>query len=417
MKKLINIFIHAFNMVQKNLRSYALLSVTVILSFSFLLGFLLWSDSQIYNKYKEVFSVPVTVAEVYPTNFQGHTADLKIEAFKGLLDKIEAEYFQFYVGSVAQGYSVDGSQWGIDRVIEGDIDLLYNLYLVPNQFQDVYFGRVQEFEYVRFLGGKSQLSSPNEVLIDEYFFKILGGEDKEQLLTFSLPIATKDGSVVVRDFTVVGIVSNTSFEKLSVKLEDGKTSYPVYIYASIDLVEEIDIDKKLYFNINSKYNNLIRDLANELNFVFNSSYRYQQEAMTKARLQVLLKGITISILFFLLGINLFSSFNNALKDRCFEIGVKRAIGASKQEIVLQFFFEALIVMSINILLSVVAVINLAVINKTVQKTFFDNHWIIFMNSYSILLFVATTLILSIVFSLIFAFQSTEVEIVKHLKGE
>lgn len=43
-------------MVKKNIRSYALLSVTVVLSFALLLGYLLYTDASLYNKHKEILS-------------------------------------------------------------------------------------------------------------------------------------------------------------------------------------------------------------------------------------------------------------------------------------------------------------------------------------------------------------------------
>ena len=47
---------HAFQMVGRTWKSYALLSVTIVLSFSLLLGYLTFSDSAIYNEYKDLFS-------------------------------------------------------------------------------------------------------------------------------------------------------------------------------------------------------------------------------------------------------------------------------------------------------------------------------------------------------------------------
>ena len=48
--------IHAAQMVWRNRRRYAFLSVTIVLSFSLLLGYLLYTDSRNYNNYKEIFS-------------------------------------------------------------------------------------------------------------------------------------------------------------------------------------------------------------------------------------------------------------------------------------------------------------------------------------------------------------------------
>ena len=41
-------------MVSRTLQSYMLLSVTIVLSFSLLLGYLLYTDPASYNKYKDI---------------------------------------------------------------------------------------------------------------------------------------------------------------------------------------------------------------------------------------------------------------------------------------------------------------------------------------------------------------------------
>lgn len=43
---------HAVVMAGRTLKSYALLSVTIVLSFSLLLGYLVYTDSSLYNDYK-----------------------------------------------------------------------------------------------------------------------------------------------------------------------------------------------------------------------------------------------------------------------------------------------------------------------------------------------------------------------------
>lgn len=44
-------------MVGRTIRSYMLLSVTIVLSFSLLLGYLGFVDSEIYNEYKHIFNI------------------------------------------------------------------------------------------------------------------------------------------------------------------------------------------------------------------------------------------------------------------------------------------------------------------------------------------------------------------------
>ena len=57
MKKHFRIFHHSLTMVGRTLRSYMLLSVTIVLSFSLLLGYLGFVDSEIYNEYKYIFKI------------------------------------------------------------------------------------------------------------------------------------------------------------------------------------------------------------------------------------------------------------------------------------------------------------------------------------------------------------------------
>ena len=54
-RKLSSVLRHSGTMARRNLKTYALLSVTIVLSFSLLLGFLLYTDASLYNQYKDLF--------------------------------------------------------------------------------------------------------------------------------------------------------------------------------------------------------------------------------------------------------------------------------------------------------------------------------------------------------------------------
>ena len=71
MKHSKSILRHAVTMVGRTLKSYALLSVTIVLSFSLLLGYLVFTDSTLYNRYKEEFSANremIYVSDIYLEN-------------------------------------------------------------------------------------------------------------------------------------------------------------------------------------------------------------------------------------------------------------------------------------------------------------------------------------------------------------
>ena len=159
------------------------------------------------------------------------------------------------------------------------------------------------------------------------------------------------------------------------------------------------------------------DYAKELGMVVHSVIEAQTDAMETMRIQVGTKGTIAAVLLLLLGINLYSSFVNALSDRKFEIGVKRAIGAPGYSIVGQFLIESILVMLINILFSVVLVAEGLIFYKLYQRYVMDYQWSAYVSGYSISMFALCAVTLTLVFSLLFAYRSTQVEVVAQLKSE
>ena len=153
-----------------------------------------------------------------------------------------------------------------------------------------------------------------------------------------------------------------------------------------------------------------------------SMYEWQDNAMEMMQSQAGNKAIIACALLVLLGINLYSSFTNALSERKFEIGVKRAIGASAWSIVLQFLYESIIVMLANILVAVAVVADVFIVymyiyERTPDEWGMYNDFILYISPHSVAMFALCAVTLTIVFSIIFAYKSTRVEIVQYLKAE
>ena len=144
---------------------------------------------------------------------------------------------------------------------------------------------------------------------------------------------------------------------------------------------------------------------------------------TSFRTEKKTKAYIAMALFVLLGINLYSSFANALNDRKFEIGVKRAVGASEWSIVRQFLYESVCLMLVNTLLSVwlvtACLIGLKYVREHLaeESRFYCKTFIVYLSPYSLGMFAVCAAGLTLVFSLIFAWRSTRVEIVRYLKAE
>ncbi len=151
-------------------------------------------------------------------------------------------------------------------------------------------------------------------------------------------------------------------------------------------------------------------------------YRDQNEALKKQQQDARIKAILTVGLFLLLGINLYSSFSNALNERKFEIGVKRAIGAGAPQIVGQFTLESLMVLLGDLALSVALVTGAGIAYKLYAQHIPDHlgrsHvFTLYITPWSIGMFSACALALTVVFSLLFSYQATKVQVIDYLKGE
>lgn len=402
-------------MVKRNIKSYGLLSVTIILSFSFILSFFIYSDSSTYNKYKKVFSIPKNIITVGqgPFYYKGNNIDsssidlIKQKILVNRLDKMDnVKYIKY-------SYIVDELNYYSDSKNK----IKARIFFVPRNFFPMYMNNEGEgYSYIKSVNGKSSISSENDVIIDTTLFDMIPN-NSNKTKTINLPINNTKGEKQIKTFNVAGVVSNNENNVVS-QNNDIKERY-VDVYISDKLSNNFkydDLNNIIYIDAQDKVNNVF-NLCKDLNIFTISSFDEQNKAKEEIRNAVYTKSIVVIILIFLLGVNLYSSFNNVLKERAYEIGVKRAIGASKKNIIIQFFLEGIIVIAVNIVISVFASLNLAVIYKFYQKYKLNNQWTIYISSYSILIFLISMIFLGILFSIMFAYRSTKIEIITNLKSE
>lgn len=425
---------HGIRMVRCNLRGYAFLSVTIILSFSLLLGYLVWSDSSTYNKYKDTYSKDRNIVAVYD-------ARLNDRSFAALLKEKAIEYgnescLHFenaYFGSLRNKDSFilleDGRELGL---------IPAHAISVPTHAWDLYATGWEKLDVV-WIDGKQHYDyhlNSGEILIDERLYAMFGLAEKNNVFQLSLGIYyNKDGKLMnhpfAGEFTVVGII--LSEEPLRLEEDENGNAYlasevsPPIAFSSTDFNSTIYPDMNwfpptvvFYSSAPEQIDGLIRSAGITSNI--SAVYKEQAEAMVTIQSEIRLKMLITVALLVLLGINLYSSFSNALNERKFEVGVRRAIGASRWDIVRQFLYEGLLVMFTNILISVWLVLTAALTYKVAREHMAGNEFgryvfTLTISPHSIGMFAACSLTLTLVFSLIFAYKTTQVQVVDHLKSE
>ena len=417
-QKLFGTVRHACLMVGRTVKSYALLSVTVVLSLSLLLGYLCYTDSSLYNQYKTLFSYR-------RGDLVLHDFTLNNQKLQVLLDQIsEVENTQHYLlyeasaGAMETVYTHDSGSIRLHN---------WHLYFYPDHCwtTPLFWWPAGDIVWT---DGRStnniQLDTYEAVINEGLYFALGFDQIQDPVYTFRF-----DNGL---DLTlqIVGYAKDAI--PFSLDLEKGMEAVE-YTNCLILSTKLLDVEKGIWANelttpiryivIHTDDPEQVWNLAQNIGYEEGiSAFLQQNKALEAIRLEKRNKAIITCALLLLLGVNLYSCFTNALNDRKFEIGVKRAIGASAFSIVRQFLYESLIVMVANILLSVVLVADVFLVYKFIYERIPNEwghyfKWIIYISPQSIAMFAVCAVSLTVVFSLIFAYKSTQVEIVQYLKSE
>lgn len=403
---------HAAKMLWRNKSSYAMLSVTIVLSFSLLLGYLSFMDSDLYDRYKIIFSARKDVVMAY--TWDKNPVDHLALATKVRKADENAQMYQFFDVStrLTQYGQVNarliflpqGNRPVFEVLLSGDE---YSIYQLSRQVWPIM--------------GKTDFDlKDNEAIINESFFRAIS-PDGTLPVQIVVPIRWDDRTTSYIPLEVVGVSADAGDCRLGFS-ELGDYAGQVEIYLSQSLIGEhtaADFDgavRRVTW-ISTEKPSEIALHAQQLGMVTHSVADAQEEALINIRAQKSTKGIIAIVLLLLLGINLYSSFSNALERRKYEIGVKRAIGASGISILGQFLLESMMIMLMNIAASIVIVVDVLVGYKLYQKLVEGNTWTVNISIHTILMFLVCSLSLTTAFSLLFAYKSTKVEIVQYLKAE
>ena len=383
-------------MIEKTFNNYLLLSVTAFLSFAMMFGYLIYTDSESYNKYKDLFAVNPNVIFSY----NDAQSKNELRAVTKQLDKLSDTHYYYMKQCVAQ------TSFGKECEVRFIPSYVWGLYMTSDN-SEVGTSRAM-------INGKHEVSiGVNEALVSEQVYNSIK-PDKDGKKQLKLIFTNDEGKRVLRKYDVAAAYSD-----LNEYHDDLETSYSIgAVYLNIGSVDEGEcgiINLALFIYTEQK--DFVIQQLRKSDVACMEVYTTQNQAVLDIKNGIMNKYIIAAVLFILLGINLYSSFTNALNDRKFEIGVKRAIGAKKSSIMLQFVIEGFTVMLANTLLSVWAVLNLMNVYKFVKEIVFNEKYIVTINTESLILFVVFTFFLTLIFSLLFAYKSTKVEIVKYLKEE
>lgn len=422
MKKRLGILGHGLTMVSRNLRSYLLLSVTIVLSFSLLLGYLGYVDSEIYNEYKHIFQIDRGNLKVSDGIAYSQRFDILLEKAAEMEDTCfyTAQYIWCGMSDgpyiTSAGNTLSAREMGV-YFLSGYV---WEFFIHFGESYEIQWLDGQAHDYVDLKSG--------EGILDLATYYALGlNELGEPVYTFR---CTSGDVTLVQEVKIVGLVDlgDSFFAENGDELEYNRNYSPMLLLpaSSVSQQELAEFTATRYAVFYSESPETVYELATELGFslsLTDSVYRWQDQVRETIQTEKGTKALIACAMLLILGINLYSSFSNALNERKFEIGVKRAIGASAGHIVRQFLYESLAVMAVNILLSVVLVVDVGLVYRLVIQSIKGQTdplyvtYTLYLSPYSLGMFLTCAVTLTVVFSLIFAYKSTQVQVIDYLKAE
>ena len=446
-KKPFGILRHACRMVLRNIRSYALLSVTIILSFSILLGFMGYMDSEHYNAYKQLFTKDSGLVRINGQAMPANRAALIQQRAEECGTTHSVQYLWQAMGLKSDGWTLPTGE-----TLTSSLDT--RVYSIPREcwfLEKPFAGAINELTpyTVTWLDGRDTANitlEKGQILMDEQLFKALGLSYGNSTLELNLYGNTDEFKGT---FTVVGTVESMQPLKVETYTEPltGKQVAEIAAgessaYNSVLVFSLDDFNPETYnaaiwprtviFHSDEPLSvkQMIKSIEPDLSVT--TVYEAQEEALKVIRTEKATKALIAMLLLLILGINLYSSFANSLNERKFEIGVKRALGASAFTIVRQFFYESMLVMITNLAITVSLVVDMGLVLKiyreatyrledigtnTVRANYGYQNYVLYITSQSVAMFAVCALVLTVVFSLIFAYKATRVQIVDYLKAE
>lgn len=403
MKKKYKIFMHSIDIVMSNKIRYFLTAIGLIVSiYIYTLGSVL-SYSFSYKDINEYMSFDKS------TVFINHQINNKqrFELEKKLTSQIS--YYSYYTSELFKFKNED---------VKYEIDLQFDVLGVNKDFLNNPVPSLTNDKLIinnkiikgRTFTDEDFLLKKRVIIINQYFADLIFGEGKGLGKTINL---------YNNEFLVIGIMSDTN-DILDIKKNIDKSyknhnnyTAEAYIYIPMSLLHNTnnykytvirdteDTEKiatiadtilKLNSNKSITYIRLVQDKIENV-------YSTQLLLQVLMALFLLISTTSISVIMFF-----------SMKERVNEIGIKKAIGAEDEDIVIEFLFESLIIGNLTGIIGIVT----GILSAFIVVYIIGLNFISF-NIYIILVPYLLSLIIIIISSFIPSLIATKNDIVKSLK--
>lgn len=414
---------HALKMIRRNKKSYQRLFFSIFLTFSFLLMMFLIFDTTTFFKERKVLRQPSHIMEASFLNAS------KEEVARYTANLALTSGIRFYKDRdilLSPPYTVADS-----------VQLIYHM--IPKNFEEIVFKYYEGLDTARLSdGGKSFQNSESCYLMEDVLPILRGiGLVKDNHIFLPIP---RGKEVLMKSIEVQGSISFpypdevwTKKDKKSTDdtlfvLNEGVAQGNIHVWLPEDLIPYGSIHKDLgdkvkefvsgySIFVDPKYARDLATMGRQYNIITTGPELQKMSARYNMMLGIDTKRLVGILVFVLLFMNLSASFTNALKDRRYEIALRRSLGASPWRILQEFFLESAIVNFSAFLLSMILVTAIWYGYRLIVYFRSGLRYTVFLTEGDILVYVLMFLSILIFSGIQFAFQAMQTNIVQALQGE
>lgn len=289
-----------------------------------------------------MLSQPSYIVNLYPPE-NGKSTPKQVREFIQMVEQLPDT-------RIITHYDLDVLQ---EKKYLGEIFVIYHAF--PKSFGE--FSR-QDYTAEKITDGSTEFKSLDSVIFHKETYDVLKhiGQIKDETIDLYLP--DRYGVWKLRPRKIQSTIEDSEFTAKNTINGDQLGGY-IHVFLPLEVFDTNYLmnNSNYRYTIYSPYAESILKLAREAKFGGHSPAFEKAEARATMRQNIQLKGWVSFLTFLLLALNLNGSFANALKDRRYEIALKRALGGTPLRITQEFLLEALLVMGAGILLSLLIIVN------------------------------------------------------------
>lgn len=205
----------------------------------------------------------------------------------------------------------------------------------------------------------------------------------------------------------VSYVSNIFFLNVNFKENNINFPKPQFIYTKVKNIEESYKNLTMIISANSNYQGI---KISSYTFLSNNLIRTLNEAKISFNLFII-------AVFIISSLTIMNTAFFSIKERISEIGIRKALGASNEDVFIQFLFEGLVYGIIASIISTILSITLLFFLFTFITPLFDSTMLLILLPKSLALTIILPIFVSIISCLIPSFYASKQNIIKAIKFE